>query len=309
MSELPETEPQELKKDAETPVSPAPEKKEEPSQEKPQPEKKKGRAAGILFDTLLVLILLGALGAGAWYTKQQLDVYHVPTPLELAQAEHLELCKQHQQLQDAAYKADEQLHMRERITNLDLQLSECSRKIQEIKQNINIENERVLAIQREIIQEDKTSRSVAKSLLIGLPIGNASTTNGRVYPDAIIHRIESGRITLRTPNGQVRFPLSQLVKENLPDMARYAFGLDDMVDTSDFELPSGKKAGKRRQGKLISPRKPSTQVQEPSYEPESKGPVVNTQAPQQGAINVQPELIPDEQGTWEAPQGELPIAE
>ena len=306
MSELPETEPQELKKDAETPVSPAPEKKEEPSQEKPQPEKKKGRAAGILFDTLLVLILLGALGAGAWYTKQQLDVYHVPTPLELAQAEHLELCKQHQQIQDAAYKADEQLHMRERITNLDLQLNESSRKIQELKQNINIEHERVLAIQREIIQEDKTSRSVAKSLLIGLPIGNASTTNGRVYPDAIIHRIESGRITLRTPNGQVRFPLSQLVKENLPDMARYAFGLDDMVDTSDFEIPIGKK---RRQGKLISPRKPSTQVKEPSYEPESQGPVVNTQAPQQGVINVQPELLPGEQDNWEAPNGELPIAD
>ena len=300
MSEQAEKETTELKKTEEAPAPQATEQK---------PEKKKGRVAGILFDFVLVLLLLGAIGTGAWYTLQQLETYHVPTPLELAQAEHLELCKQHQQLQDAAYKADEQLHMRERITNLDLQLSECSRKIQELKQNINIEHERVLAIQREIIQEDKTSRTVAKNLLIGLPIGNASTTNGRVYPDAIIHRIESGRITLRTPNGQVRFLLSQLVKENLPDMARYAFGLDDMVDISDFEVPAGKKAHKRRQGKLISPRKPSTLVKEPSYEPESQGPVVNTQAPQQGAINVQPELIPGEQDNWEAPSGELPIAE
>lgn len=282
---------------------------ETPAAEKEKPEKKKGGCASALFDCALTVLLLGIIGGGSWYVWQQMESYHVPSPLELAQAEHLELCKQHQQLQNAAYKADEQLHMRQRITNLDQQLSDVSRKINDMKQNINHEKERIQALQREIIQEDKTSRSVAKTLLIGLPIGNASTTNGRVYPNAIIHRIEHGRITLRTPNGQARFPVALLVKDNLPDMARYAFGVDDMVDMSDFEYTSGNARARKRQGKLISPRKPSTQVSETNYEPSPGGPVVNTQAPMQGTINVQPELMPEGNGSWEAPQGELPIAE
>ena len=276
----------------------------------PAPEqKKKSGWASAFFDTLLVLVLMGALGGGAWYMHQQMQQYHVPTPLELAQAEHLELCKQHELLQNDAYKADEQLHMRQRITHLGIQLDDVKRKIADLKQNIENERGRIFSLQREIRQEDKTSRGVAKSMLIGLPIGNASTTNGRVYANAIIHRLESGRITLRTPQGQVRFPVSMLVKENLPDMVRYAFGLDDMVDMSDFEAAPGTPAPrKRRQGKLITPRKPSAQVTEPDYEPAPGTPVVESSA-QPATITVEPGLTPEDDGTWQAPEGALPIAE
>lgn len=286
------------------PQPPAPEKAEAPI-----PEKKKGSRAAAFFDFILVLLLLGVIGGGAWYIYGQMELYRVPSPLELAQAEHLELCKQHEQLQEAAYKADEALHMRERISHLTLQLDTVKREIDEHKQGIEAERGRIHSLQREIRQEDKTSRGVAKNLLIGLPVGNVSTTNGKVYSNAIIHRLEAGRITLRTPQGQVRFPVGMLVKDNLPDMARYAFGIDDMVDMSDFEATPGSPAPKKhRQGKIISPRKPSTQVTEPNYEPAPGAPVV--EAPTQPAtITVEPGLTPEDDGSWQAPEGALPIGE
>lgn len=271
--------------------------------------KKKGGWGAVLVDGLLVVLLLGALGGGAWYVHQQMEQYRVPSPLELAKAEHLELCKQHEQLQDAAYKADEQLHMRERITHLDIQIDDVKRQMAEHRQGIEAERGRIFSLQREIRQEDKTSRGVARNLLIGLPIGNVSTTNGRAYANASIHRMEAGRITLRTPQGQVRFPLSQLVKDNLPDMARYALGIDDMVDMSDFEAAPGEPTPKKhRQGKIITPRKPSTQVAEPNYEPAPGAPVVDAPA-QPSVITVEPGLPSEEDDAWQAPEGALPIGE
>lgn len=258
---------------------------------------------GVLLDTLLVLALLGSIGAGAWYVTEELNKYRVPTPMELAQAEHLELCKQHEELQEAAYQADEQLHMRERLSSLELQIADTKRQIAERKRSLEDEHTRMLALQREIRQEDKTSRAVARNLLIGLPIGNASTTTGKAYPDAVIHRLEGNTITLRTPYGQSRFPLSRLVKDNLPDIARYALGIDDLVDMSDFEAAPRR----HRKGKLITPRKPSTQVTEPSYEPESGAPVVDTQKP--AGITVEAGgLTPEDDGSWQAPTAPLPIA-
>lgn len=258
---------------------------------------------GMLLDTLLVLALLGSIGAGAWYVTEELNKYRVPTPMELAQAEHLELCKQHEELQEAAYQADEQLHMRERLSSLELQIADTKRQIAERKRSLEDEHTRMLALQREIRQEDKTSRAVARNLLIGLPIGNASTTTGKAYPDAVIHRLEGNTITLRTPYGQSRFPLSRLVKDNLPDIARYALGIDDLVDMSDFEAAPRR----HRKGKLITPRKPSTQVTEPSYEPESGAPVVDTQKP--AGITVEAGgLTPEDDGSWQAPTAPLPIA-
>ena len=265
--------------------------------------RQKTSKGGVLLDTLLVLALLGSIGAGAWYVTEELNKYRVPTPMELAQAEHLELCKQHEELQEAAYQADEQLHMRERLSSLELQIADTKRQIAERKRSLEDEHTRMLALQREIRQEDKTSRAVARNLLIGLPIGNASTTTGKAYPDAVIHRLEGNTITLRTPYGQSRFPLSRLVKDNLPDIARYALGIDDLVDMSDFEAAPRR----HRKGKLITPRKPSTQVTEPSYEPESGAPVVDTQKP--AGITVEAGgLTPEDDGSWQAPTAPLPIA-
>lgn len=273
----------------------------------PAPDKpaRKINWGGIFLDSALVLVLLGIIGGGAWFLNQELASCRVPSPMELAQAEHLELCRQHEALQNQAYQADEQIHMRERLSRLEHQLADTRRQIEEINRNISAEHARVLAVQREIRQEDKTSRSVARSLLIGLPIGNAARTNGKVYQRAIIHRLENGRISLRTATGPVSFPLNQLVKENLPDMARYAFGLDDMVDMSDFEAaPGSPEPRKRRQGRLITPGTKAHPAGETSYEPTPAAPVVNTQAPPADSA-----LMPEDDGSWQAPQEALPIAE
>ncbi|MBR4108517.1 MAG: hypothetical protein IKK45_07530 [Akkermansia sp.] len=269
-----------------------------------KPRKKWG---SILFDTLLVALLLSVLGGGAWYLHRQMQQYRIPNPLELAALEHLELCRQQEALRDAAYHADEQLHMRKKLAHLEMQIAEQRGKIDEKQQQISRQKSRILALQHEIRQEDKASRSVAKNLLIGLPIGEATTTRGQVYHNAVIYRLQDGYITLRTPSGQARIPLRELRKRNLPDMARYAFGLDDMVDMSDFENASGKPLRhKTRKGKLIPPRTNTTA--EPNYEPEQGSPIVETNAAENST------LLPNEESTqsppaenWQAPAGELPL--
>lgn len=282
---------------------PAPAPEEKPTQEeKPAKGSKASSCAGILLDTLLVLVLLGGLGAGAWYVMQELEKYRVPSPLEMAQAEHLELCKQHEALQDASYQADEQIHLRERLSALETQIADVKRQITEHKRAIQEEEARELSLQREIRKEDKTSRAVARSLMIGLPIGNAATTRGKVYQNAVIHRLQAGNITLRFTNGQATFPLSILIKDNLPDIVRYALGVDDLVDMSDFN-----NSRKQRKGKLITPRKAPTKVSTKpvSYEPAAAVPVVNTQSP--AVITVTPGLTPDDDGSWDAPTAPLPL--
>lgn len=270
----------------------------------PQADKPRKRTSawGVMFDSMLVMGLLGGIGAGAWYIMQELDRYHIPSPMELAQNEHLELCKKHEKLQNAAYQADEQLRMQARIAALDSQVAGIRRQIAERRQSIREEEARILSLQKEIRQEDRTSRAVARSLMIGLPIGNAATTTGRTFPNAVIHRLQAGRITLRFPSGQTTFPISQLVKDTLPDIVRYALGVDDMVDMSDFD-----KAPRRRKGKLILPRKAPVNIStEPvSYEPAAGSPVVNTQAP--ATITVSPGPEQQEEADWEAPEAPLPI--
>lgn len=298
--------------------TPAPDAKEA-KEVKPQPapaedkaegrKKKSGGWGAAFFDTLLVMALMGALGGGAWYVHQQLQAYHIPSPQEIAQNEYLELCKQHEQLREAAYKADEQLHMTGRLNFLERQLAEIKGRIEAEQRGIANEKSRIQALQREIRQEDKTARSIARGMLIGLPIGNVSTTNGRAYANATIHRMEGGRITLRTQNGQVCFPTSLLVKDNLPDMARYAFGLDDMVDMTDFVAADGSpEPRKRRKGRLITPRKDSQQAGEPKYEPESGAPTVDTGKRNHHNAEVEG-LLPGADASWQAPQEALPIGE
>lgn len=278
------------------------------------PKKRKYDVAGIALDTLLVGMLVGVIGGGIWYLNEKLSVLRVPTPMELAMQKKMELCQERESLQDKAYHADEQLHMRRRLASLVEQQRTLQRKIEEKKQSIETAHQQILGLQHEIRQEDKTSRSVAKGLLPGLSIGDASTTTGRIHRNATIHRLEGNRISLRTPEGQVRFPVRELVKDNLPDIARYAFGIDDLVDMSDFELAPGAPAPKPRKGRLIKAEQPKETAPDApdtaDYEGEGGAPVVDTDANRNSTLTGEGGEEPDSvqpADTWTPPAGELPL--
>lgn len=276
------------------------------------PAKPKKDRAGLVLDCLLVLLLAGALGGGAWYLNRELAQYRVPSPMEMAAQENVELCKERDSLQEAAYHADEQLHLRKRLSNLAMRSSELQRRIAEKKQVIETQHQKVLAVQHDIRQEDKSFRSVAKGLLPGMSIGTAATTTGKTYHNAVIRRLEGGRITLRMPEGQTTFPVNQLVKDNLPDLARYAFGQADMVDMSDFEVTADQPKPKVRKGKLISapaPAKDEAANAPKDYEPAAGPPVVDTDANKTSTWTGEGEDSPAENagGSWQPPAGDLPF--
>lgn len=82
--------------DAEGTTSPSDEQKE---------DKKKGKSGGFwgcLLDLFLVLLLTGALGGGGWYIYQEMERYRVPSQMELAMEENVELCRERDGLRDAA---------------------------------------------------------------------------------------------------------------------------------------------------------------------------------------------------------------
>lgn len=265
-------------------------------------EKSKGGFLSFLFDFFLVLLLAAALGGGAWYLYGEMSKYRVPSQMELAVAEHGELCKTRDELQSAAYHADEQIHMRQRLENLDKQLADFRSRIEEKKASVQRERSRVLDIQNEILREDKTLRAVARDLLPGMPIGDATNKKGKVYRDAVIYKISGNRITLRHPAGQAVFPIRDLVKDNLPDIVRYAFGLDDLVDTSDFEIAQGQPAPKKRKGKLISPKSTDAPGGVRDYEPTAGAPVVDTNASATSIIVADDDAPTPEEDTWELPE-------
>ena len=187
--------------DVEGTTSPTDEQKEEKKKEK------SGGFWGCLLDLFLVLLLTGALGGGGWYIYQEMERYRVPSQMELAMEENVELCKERDELRDAAFHADEQLHMRQRLAGLDEQLADLKRRISDKNVSIANERERVIALQNEILKDDNTLRGVARGLLPGMPIGDAASTRGKVYRNAVIHRLQGNRITLRYPEGQASFPV------------------------------------------------------------------------------------------------------
>lgn len=311
----PEETPAPAEKPAEEAES-APETKEEEATAKEKPAKpaKKGGWGGFVLDSFLVLALLGTLGGGGYYLKQELDKYRVPSLMEITMRENLELCMQREALQTQAYHADEQIHMRKLLARLERQLGDFSRKIADKEADITEEHNRVLALQHEIRQADKEARSVARSLLPGMPVGNVTTTSGKAYRDAVIYRMEGKLITLRSPEGQVRFPVSQLVKDSLPTLARYAFDKEDLIDMSDFEAsPMDAAAARQRTGKRSQPAEKTAAAAprdaEKDYEGAPGTPVVDTEANRTTTNDAGDASAPqqEEVDPWQAPLGDLPL--
>lgn len=284
--------------------APTVEDKTEETPETTEKNKKSSRA-GVGFDALLVVLLLAILGGGGYYIKEQMELYRVPTPMELALQDNAKLQQQRDELTTDYYAADEQIAMRQSLAHLDAELGKLRAECHMIESSISNQKNNILAMQHEIRTADKESRSIALSLLPGLPIGDATTTRGKSLRDAYIWRLEGKLITLRSPEGQIRLPLRELVKKDLPQIARYAFGEEDLIDMSDFDANGEAPANTESSDEADQPRRSRTSVRtEPDYEGQGGSPTVDTS---NGSTITAPVNLPDAETGWDAPSGELPF--
>ncbi len=297
----------EIKPEAEPPTegdAPVGEAASEASVEESQPLFKRLRWKAISLDAGLILLLVAVLACAVYIFRNTAERYHVPTPMEQLLSESEELERRYNELLPRANHADTQLHLRARLAQLEGQAMRLSALIAEKKGAIDDQHGRVLAMQYNIRQADETNRSIARSLLPGMPVGNVTTTTGKAYRNATIYRLDKRYIYLRFPEGQARFPLRHLVKDNLPELARYAFGELDLVDMSDFEQTGESTAPAPVQVAPVS-RRPAAPQSE-SYDPAPGAPVLDAEANRTTTTRV-PEGESSEEDVWEAPSGDLPM--
>ncbi len=288
----------------------APEKEDKPEPKEPTAkEKKQYGAFSVLFDTLLVVILLAILGAGGWYIKRQMDIYRVPSAMEIALQENQRLQRERAELIEAYNLADEQIAMQTSLNHLRNELGKILSECSAIEQSIANNKNSILAMQHQIRTADREYHSIALSLLPGMSIGDAATTRGSSsLRDAYIYRVQGQMITLRSPEGQITIPIRNLVKTNLPRLARYAFGEEELVDMSDFDSNGSTPAGTIQQAPPTQssptpqPAAPTSQ----SYEPTSGAPVVDTTS---GSTISAPEESSSGRSVeaWVPTEGELPF--
>ncbi len=261
------------------------------------------------LDAFLVLLLLGILAAAGYYFRLTAERYHVPTPMELLLAESEELDRRYNELLSQANQADTQLHLRARLAQLEGQMARLSSQLAEKKASIDEQHSQVLAMQYAIRQADATNRGIARSLLPGMAVGNVTTTTGRAYRNATIYRLDKHYIYLRFPEGQARLPIRQVVKDNMPELARYAFGELDLVDMSDFEQ-SGAPSEPTTPAKAAPTPKPApstAHVMSDDYDPAPGAPVLDTEANRTTTSRVPEGSEAPAEDAWEAPSGELPM--
>lgn len=279
-----------------------------PQEVKNNEKKEKSRGFfSIMFDVLLVILLLGILAGGGYYIKLKMNLYSVPSSLDIALQDNARLQRQRDELVEKYYKADENILMRESLTRLDKELAKIKGECDSIEASIEEQKNKILALQHEIRTTDKEYRQIALSLLPGMSIGDAVTSRGQVLRQAYIYRMEGKLITLRSPEGQIRIPTRELIKKNMPDLARYAFGELDLVDMSDFDNAGNAPAAENNAQSKIEVKKaePVRVIVRTDYEPASGAPTVDTtagatiSAPQPAAHHNIEEWIPTE--------GELPF--
>ncbi len=267
---------------------------------------RKRRWGAIFLDATLVVLILAVVGTALYYSHLTLQRYHVPTPMEQLLAESEELDRRYNELLPKANQADTQLHLRARLAQLEGQQARLSAQIAEKKASLDDHHGQVLAMQYAIRQADETNRGIARSLLPGMPVGNVTTTTGKAYRNATIYRLDKRYIYLRFPEGQVRFPIRHLVKDNLPELARYAFGELDLVDMSDFEQ-TGDAAPPAPARPAARPAAPAERNQATSYDPAPGAPVLDTEANRTTTSRVPEGDSQEQESDWDAPSGDLPM--
>lgn len=279
---------------------------EPPAAPAPVQEKVKRSKWAVFFDVILVALLLAVLGFGGYYIKIKMDEYRVPSAMDIALQENARLQRERDAMVDAYYKADEHILMLKSLEHLDRELSKVQDECAGIEQSIAENKDKILALQHEIRTTDSEYRSVALSLLPGMAIGDAVTNRGKALKDAYIYRLEGNLITLRSHEGQIRIPTRQLIKKDMPRLARYAFGEEDLVDMSDFDANGDAPQKNSSTQKKEAPEEETPRVTvRTDYEPTSGAPIVDTSA---GATIAAPQPAgANSRNIWVPTEGELPF--
>lgn len=271
------------------------------------------------LDVFLVLLAAGVAGGSMWYLKHERAKYYVPSPYEVARAENDRLRQERDGLQPLAYKAEEQILFQQKLEARQRELKEVQRANTAKEAELQEKGRRILAKQHEIRQADKEHRQVAMSLLPGMNLGTVRTKKGsRVYYEARITRVEGRTLVLAHSSGMVRIASSDLVAGSLPPLARYAFGVDDLLhiremdaanaassgtgDASGLEPTSAaqpQNAARRVAGKASRTSRPPTVRRSSSsfgrlsltaYDPPPAKPVVDVQLPSKPAEPARPRM-------------------
>lgn len=264
---------------------------------------------GGVLDAVLVLSVIG-VGVGIfWYLNQELPKYRVPSPYELSLAENANLRAERERLQPEAFRAEEQYLLKMRLDERRREIESQNLSNVETTAKIQEKRRQILAKQHEIRRTDKEYRQVALSLLPGMNLGTVRTRKGsRVYYGARVTRVEGKSLLLSHDQGMVRLLASDLVAESLPALARYAFGVDDLLHIAEMNAeiatqPETEQAEpqtialppKQKETKTASPKKkatPSYAALSPlAYEPPSAKPIVDVQLPP--APKVEPSSMTD----------------
>ncbi len=282
----------------------------------PTPAKasKKARFGNFCLDFLLVAMTASLIGGSAWYLNKQLKAYHIPTALELAMEENSKLAQMQQKMEEEAFRADRNARLNLRFKQMQDKLSQLDQEIAKKKSALESAKGQILAVQHQIRQADRDARNLSRNqLLPGMMVGVIRTKNGQVYNGAIIRGIEGKRITVRHDSGQARFNLNLLETDTLPALVRYALGLDDLVNTSDFETSSETstkaKSSPEPETKTAKASTPKGRIVTQSYanyDPKPGVPVVDT-SKQTKSSNTAEAPTPSYTDTWDAPDAPLPL--
>lgn len=293
-----------------------------PAPQPPAAPPKSSSFAAVVIDTLLVLVLLGAMGGGGWFVYQEMQQYRIPSPIEQELAENKRLKARHDELQPLSYLAETRLQQRQAIEQRDKEIQELRSRLAEGEQHLKDLHNKTLGVQHEIRQADKSAREVARGLMPGLSIGDVTTQAGKRFPNAVIYRVEgsgkSARLVLRSTGelSQATFPVRSLVQDTLPDIVLYAFGFKDLVSTDDFIKAEGE--AEQQQPAADQKKKKRTQTARPArrsriivdgkeYVPDSGSPVVDTAANRNDGASPLPAVPAATDDGWDAPTGEIPL--
>lgn len=212
-----------------------------PSQPTSPARKSRWKSLGV--DAVLVALVLGVAGYTVILLKEQKAKYYVPTPYEVARVENDRLRHLRDELQPQAYQAEEQVLYRQKLVSRERELENLRRANIAKEAELKEKERQILARQHEIRQTDKEHRQVAVSLLPAMRLGTVRTKkDSRVYYDAYITRVEGRALVLAHNTGMVRIAVSDLVAENLPPLARYAFGVDDLLHIREMDAENAARA-------------------------------------------------------------------